>query len=79
MIIVKGKLESLKKSSFYDEKCWDYPKEEKSMLEGGEEYSETIYVQVEDERIYETYCTTEQISQLIKELEKTTLKGVDKK
>lgn len=69
MIIIKGKLESLKKSSFYDDKCWDYPKEEKSMLEKGEEYSETIYVQAEDKRIYETYCTIEQINQLIKEME----------
>lgn len=70
MMIIKSKWKLLKKSSFYDDKCWDYPKEEKSMLEKEKEYADIIYVQVENGRIYETYCTVEQVNQLISELEK---------
>lgn len=68
MIIIKGTLESLKKSKFYDDECWDYPKEEKTMLEKSEEYAENVYVQAEDERIYETYCKIEQVKELIDEI-----------
>ncbi len=69
MIIIKGTLESLKKSKFYDKECWDYPKDEKTMLEKSEEYAENVYVQAEDGRIYETYCKIEQVKELMEELE----------
>ncbi len=68
MIIITSTLQALKKSKFYDKECWDYPKEEKTMLEKSEEYAENVYVQAEDERIYETYCKIEQVKELIEEL-----------
>ncbi len=68
MIIITGTLQALNKSKFYDNECWDYPKEEKTMLEESEEYAENVYVQAEDEGIYETYCKIEQAKELIEEL-----------
>ncbi len=69
MIIITSTLQALKKSKFYDKECWDYPKEEKTMLEESEEYSGNVYVEAEDGRIYETYCEIEQVKELIDELE----------
>lgn len=55
MIIIKGDLEKLKNSEFYDNDCWDYPKEEVDMLKEDENYSDVVYLMAED-RIYETLC-----------------------
>lgn len=67
MIIIKGDLDKLKNSKFYDKDCWDYPKEEVNMLKEDENYSDIVYLMAED-RIYETLCDMHDLGVLIKEV-----------
>lgn len=67
MIIIKGNLEKLKNSEFYDKDCWDYPKEEVDMLKEDENYSDVVYLMAED-RIYETLCDMHNLGVLIEKV-----------
>lgn len=67
MLIIKGNLEKLKKSKFYNNECWDYPKEEVSMLKNDENYSDVVYLMSED-RIYETLCDMHNLGKLLEEV-----------
>lgn len=68
MLIIKGDLEKLKNSEFYNEECWDYPKEEIEMLKEDENYSDIVYLMAED-RIYETLCDMHDLGKMIKEID----------
>ncbi len=67
MLIIKGDLQKLKDSEFYNSDCWDYPKEEVEMLKEDENYSDIVYVMAED-RIYETLCDMHDFGKLIQEV-----------
>ncbi len=67
MLIIKGDLEKLKNSEFYDKDCWDYPKEEVDMLKEDENYSDVVYLMAED-RIYETLCDMHNFGKLMEEV-----------
>lgn len=67
MLIIKGDLEKLKRSEFYDKDCWDYPKEEIDMLKEDENYSDVVYLMAED-RIYETLCDIRNCEKLLEEV-----------
>lgn len=69
MLILNGKYEKIKNSGFYDDNCWDYPCEEEKMLWKDKQYSNVIYVKAENERIYETNCTINDLEDLIKKLD----------
>lgn len=64
MLIIKGDLEKLKRSEFYNKECWDYPKEEVEMLKNDENYSDVVYLMTED-RVYETLCDMHDVGKLI--------------
>ena len=68
MILLDGKLEILKKSGFYTKECWDYPYEEVEILKDDENYSEEIYVIVENGRVYETTCDIQHLDELLEKL-----------
>lgn len=67
MLIIKGNLQKLKNSEFYNSDCWDYPKEEVEMLKEDENYSDVVYVMAED-RIYETLCDMHDFGKLMQEV-----------
>lgn len=64
MLIIKGDLEKLKNSEFYDKNCWDYPKEEVDMLKEDENYSDVVYL-ISEDRIYETLCDMHDFGKLL--------------
>lgn len=65
MIILRGNVEQLKNSEFYDEECWDYPYEEIEMLMDDENYASEVLVKADDGRVYETKCTEDEIDELV--------------
>ena len=67
MLIIKGNLEKLKNSEFYNKDCWDYPKEEIDMLKKEKNFSDVVYLMSED-RIYETLCDMHDLGKLLKEV-----------
>lgn len=67
MLIIKGDLEKLKNSEFYDKDCWDYPKEEIDMLKEHENYSNGVYLTAED-RVYETLCDIQDFDKLLEKV-----------
>lgn len=67
MIIIKGNLEKLKNSEFYDKDCWDYPKEEVDMLKEDENYSNGVYLMAEN-RVYETLCDIHDFGKLLEKV-----------
>lgn len=67
MLIIKGDLEKLKNSEFYDKDCWDYPKEEVDMLKEDENYSNGVYLMAED-RVYETLCDIQDFDNLLEKV-----------
>lgn len=67
MLMIKGNLEKLKNSEFYNKDCWDYPKEEIDMLKKEENFSDVVYLMSED-RIYETLCDMHDLGKLLKEV-----------
>ena len=68
MLIIKGDVDKFKKSEFYDNDCWDYPRNEVEMLKEDENYSDIVYFLAED-RIYETNCDMHNLSKIMKEVD----------
>lgn len=64
MIIVTISEKELKESKYYNEDCWDYPLDELDYLRENQDGNIEVFALTENNRIYETLCTIDQIKEL---------------